>query len=138
VTTAPLSFGRYELLTLLSFTRRGTLPMVQAVTLLQVHPTSITNAVRRLQKAGLARRQPHPSDGRAVLIHITEQGRRLVAEATEQCRLVRPAWAAATAAQDVVLSDPRPPLRGGRLRLISTPKGASCRRCTMTSGIPSA
>jgi DNA-binding MarR family transcriptional regulator len=78
-----LSFARYELLTLLSFTRRGTLPMAQAGALLQVHPTSITNAVSRLEKAGLVRREPHPDDGRAVIIQITEQGRALVAEATK-------------------------------------------------------
>jgi DNA-binding MarR family transcriptional regulator len=78
-----LSFARYELLTLLSFTRRGALPMAKASTLLQVHPTSITNAVSRLEKAGLVRRGQHPSDGRAVLIHITEPGRVLVAEATK-------------------------------------------------------
>ena len=78
-----LSFARYELLTLLSFTRRGALPMARAGTLLQVHPTSITNAVSRLEKAGLVRREQHPSDGRAVLIHITESGRVLVAEATK-------------------------------------------------------
>jgi len=78
-----LSFARYELLTLLSFTRRGTLPMARAGTLLQVHPTSITNAVSRLEKAGLVRREPHPSDGRAVLIQITEQGRELAAQATK-------------------------------------------------------
>jgi len=78
-----LSFARYELLTLLSFTQRGTLPMAQAGTLLQVHPTSVTNAVQRLEKAGLVRREPHPGDGRAVLIQITEQGRGLAAEATK-------------------------------------------------------
>ena len=78
-----LSFARYELLTLLSFTRRGTLPMARAGTLLQVHPTSITNAASRLEKAGLVRREPHPSDGRAVLIQITEQGRELAAQATK-------------------------------------------------------
>ena len=71
-----LSFARYELLTLLSFTRRGTLPMARAGALLQVHPTSITNAVHRLEKAGLVRREPHPGDGRAVLIQITEPGPR--------------------------------------------------------------
>jgi DNA-binding MarR family transcriptional regulator len=78
-----LSFARYELLTLLSFTRRGALSMARAGTLLQVHPTSITNAVSRLEKAGLVRREPHPSDGRAVLIQITEPGLVLAAEATK-------------------------------------------------------
>jgi DNA-binding MarR family transcriptional regulator len=31
----------------------------------------------------MVRREPHPGDGRAVLIQITEQGRALVAEATK-------------------------------------------------------
>jgi DNA-binding MarR family transcriptional regulator len=57
--------------------------MARAGTLLQVHPTSITNAVSRLEKAGLVRREPHPSDGRAVLIQITGPGRELTAEATK-------------------------------------------------------
>ena len=78
-----LSFARYELLTLLSFTRRGALPMARAGALLQVHPTSITNAVSRLEKAGLVSRERHPGDGRAVLIQITERGRALAAEATK-------------------------------------------------------
>jgi DNA-binding MarR family transcriptional regulator len=77
-----LSFARYELLTLLSFTRRGALPMARAGALLQVHPTSVTNAVHRLESAGLVRREPHPEDGRAVLVHLTEPGRELAAEAT--------------------------------------------------------
>jgi DNA-binding MarR family transcriptional regulator len=79
-----LSFARYELLTLLSFTQHGTLPMARAGALLQVHPTSITNAVQRLEKARLVRREPHPGDGRAALIQITGPGRELAAEATKQ------------------------------------------------------
>src|SRR5580692_6392564 len=79
-----LSFARYELLGLLSFTRRGALPRARAGTLLQGHPTSITNAVSRLEKAGLVRREPHPNDGRAALIQITGTGRELAADATKQ------------------------------------------------------
>src|ERR1700735_719519 len=71
-----LSFARYELLTLLSFTQRGTLPMARAVALLQVHPTSVTNAVQRLQKAG-------PVGGGTSLLRITADGRELAAEATK-------------------------------------------------------
>jgi DNA-binding MarR family transcriptional regulator len=79
-----LSFARYELLTLLSFTRHGALPMARAGALLQVHPTSITSAVRRLERAGLVRREPHPDDGRAVLVHITGEGRELAEAATKE------------------------------------------------------
>lgn len=77
-----LSFARYELLALLSFTRGGALPMASASARLQVHPTSVTNTVDRLERDQLARREPHPTDGRATLVVITDAGRSLVAEAT--------------------------------------------------------
>jgi DNA-binding MarR family transcriptional regulator len=78
-----LTFSRYELLALLTFTRTGALPMAKASARLQVHPTSVTNAVDRLEKAGLVRRVPHPSDRRATLVEITQEGRDLAVEATE-------------------------------------------------------
>lgn len=78
-----LTFARYELLALLSFTRTGQLPMSKATARLQVHPTSMTNAVDRLEHAGLVARSPHPRDGRTTLVGITDAGRALVAEATE-------------------------------------------------------
>ena len=37
-----LTFARYEILTLLSFTKHGSLPMTRMGALLQVHPTSVT------------------------------------------------------------------------------------------------
>jgi DNA-binding MarR family transcriptional regulator len=77
-----LTFARYELLALLSFTKNGSLPMKKASTLLQVHPTSITNAVDRLQDAGLVSRSPHPSDGRTTLIGLTPAGRTLARRST--------------------------------------------------------
>ncbi|TDP40039.1 DNA-binding MarR family transcriptional regulator [Nocardia ignorata] len=78
-----LTFSRYELLQLLSFSRTGALPMAKASARLQVHPTSVTNTVDRLEAAGLVERVPHPSDRRATLIEITSAGRKSVAEATE-------------------------------------------------------
>jgi DNA-binding MarR family transcriptional regulator len=77
-----LSFARLEMLTLLSFTRDGSLPMASASARLQVHPTSVTNTVDRLERDGLARREPHPTDGRATLVVLTDAGRDLVARAT--------------------------------------------------------
>jgi DNA-binding MarR family transcriptional regulator len=77
-----LTFARYELLALLSFTRHGELPLGKAGTRLQVHPASITNAVNRLVDAGLVRKVPHPTDGRGTLAAITDEGRRVVASAT--------------------------------------------------------
>jgi len=77
-----LTFARYELLTLLSFTRSGRMPMASASLRLQVHPTSVTNTVDRLEASGHVRREPHPDDGRATLIALTESGRGLAERAT--------------------------------------------------------
>lgn len=79
-----LTFSRYEVLALLSFTRRGSLPMNKITQRLQVHATSTTNSVDRLEAAGLAQRRPHPEDGRTTLVEITEAGRDLVARATAE------------------------------------------------------
>lgn len=77
-----LTFARYEALVLLSFTRRGSLPLGKIGERLQVHPTSVTPIVDRLESAGLVRRKPHPEDRRAVLAEITDAGRALVEVAT--------------------------------------------------------
>jgi DNA-binding MarR family transcriptional regulator len=77
-----LTFARYELLRLLSFTRDGAMPMASASARLQVHPTSVTNTTDRLESAGLLERTEHPTDGRATLIRITPAGRELVDAAT--------------------------------------------------------
>lgn len=77
-----LSFARYEMLRLLAFTREGRMPMASATARLQVHPTSVTNTVDRLNKAGLLRRLPHPIDGRAAVLELTDDGRALVDDAT--------------------------------------------------------
>ncbi len=55
--------------------------MASASARLQVHPTSVTNTVNRLERDGLVRRDPHPTDGRATLVVLTDAGRELVAHA---------------------------------------------------------
>lgn len=77
-----LSYARLELLRLLSFTRDGALPMASASARLQVHPTSVTSVVHRLEKDALVRRKAHPTDGRATLVALTDAGRQLAEEAT--------------------------------------------------------
>ncbi|MBP2351051.1 DNA-binding MarR family transcriptional regulator [Kribbella aluminosa] len=77
-----LTFARFEALVLLTFSRRGSLPLGKMGERLQVHPTSVTSIVRRLEAAGLVTRTPHPDDGRAVLCEITPEGRDLVERAT--------------------------------------------------------
>jgi len=77
-----LTFARYELLMLLSFTRTGALPMAKIGSRLQVHPTSVTSVVDRLETQGFVRREQHPQDRRAVLASITDEGRQIAEKAT--------------------------------------------------------
>ncbi|MGH3497295.1 MAG: MarR family winged helix-turn-helix transcriptional regulator [Nocardioidaceae bacterium] len=77
-----LTFARYEALVLLTFSRRGSLPLGKMGERLQVHPTSVTSIVSRLVADDLVRRVPHPHDGRTVLAEITDQGRTVVGAAT--------------------------------------------------------
>jgi len=77
-----LSFSRFELLRLLAFSRTGALPITKASERLQVHVTSVTHAIRRLEADGLVQRVPHPTDGRTTLVQLTEIGRSTVEDAT--------------------------------------------------------
>lgn len=78
-----VTFARYEVLMLLWFSRRGSLPMKVIGSRLQVHPTSVTNAVDRLEDAGLVTRSTHPEDRRAMLVALTPSGRELAERATK-------------------------------------------------------
>lgn len=73
-----LTFARFEVLALLGFSKRGSLPMSQASELLQVHATSLTNSVDRLESTGLVRRMAHPTDGRTRLLELTKQGQQIL------------------------------------------------------------
>ncbi|KAA0098650.1 MarR family transcriptional regulator [Mycolicibacterium sp. P1-18] len=77
-----LSFSRYELLRLLAFSGSGALPITKASDRLQVHVTSVTHAIRRLEGDGLVERTPHPTDGRTTLVRLTPLGRSTVEDAT--------------------------------------------------------
>ena len=70
-----LTFARYEALVLLVFSRQGSLPMNVMGQRLQLHPTSVTNIVDRLQADHLVERNSHPTDRRTTLVTITEAGR---------------------------------------------------------------
>lgn len=78
-----ITFARYEALMLLLFTRSGELPVGKIGERLQVHRSSVTNAVDKLVADGLVERVPHPTDGRATLIRITDRGRDTATRATE-------------------------------------------------------
>ncbi|MEV6865495.1 MarR family transcriptional regulator [Streptosporangium subroseum] len=77
-----LTFARYEALVLLTFSKTGALSLSKIGERLMVHPTSVTNTVDRLERAGLVRRLRNPRDGRGVLAEITDQGREVVRKAT--------------------------------------------------------
>jgi DNA-binding MarR family transcriptional regulator len=77
-----LTFARYEVLMLLLFSRTGALPLNKIGARLQVHPTSVTNAVDRLEEQGLIKRVPHSSDRRTTLAEILPVGRELALRAT--------------------------------------------------------
>jgi DNA-binding MarR family transcriptional regulator len=84
-----LTFARYEALALLYVSSRGALPLGKMGTRLMVHPTSVTNAVDRLERDSLVRRVRHPTDGRTRLAEITPRGRALVERATAALGSVR-------------------------------------------------
>lgn len=77
-----LSFARFEILRLLAFTRRGQLPMGKLGIRLQVHPASVTSAVKRLENDGYVRRVSDPEDQRVTMAVILAAGRRLIGPAT--------------------------------------------------------
>ena len=78
-----LTFARYEALMLLHLSRSGALPLGKLGARLQVHPTSVTNLVDGLERAGYLERLPHPHDRRTTLAAITDDGRQVAQRATE-------------------------------------------------------
>jgi DNA-binding MarR family transcriptional regulator len=78
-----LTFPRYEALMLLLFTQKGALPLGKVGERLQVHRTSVTNIVDKLERDGLVQRVPHAEDRRATLAEITAEGRRVARAATK-------------------------------------------------------
>ena len=78
-----ITFPRYEALMLLSFSRKGELPLGKVGERLQVHRTSVTNIIDKLEADGLVKRVPHADDRRATLAQITPAGRRVAEQATE-------------------------------------------------------
>ena len=77
-----LTFARFEALVLLAFSRQGRLPLGKMGARLQVHPTSVTNAIDRLEAQGFVRRTGDPNDRRTTLAEITQERRAVVEEAS--------------------------------------------------------
>jgi DNA-binding MarR family transcriptional regulator len=77
-----LTFARYELLMLLSFTGHGSASMGKLGERLMIHPTSVTSLLNRLERQGYAVREPDPDDRRITLAKITPAGRLAARQAT--------------------------------------------------------
>jgi DNA-binding MarR family transcriptional regulator len=77
-----LTFARFEVVMLLSFSSTGSLPLGKIGERLQVNAASVTNAVDRLQADGLVDRRSNPDDGRGTLATLTPAGRRVARTAT--------------------------------------------------------
>ncbi|MHA6758283.1 MarR family winged helix-turn-helix transcriptional regulator [Streptacidiphilus sp. PAMC 29251] len=72
----------YLLMTTLMLSREGTRPLGQLSRHLMIHPTTVTLALDQLEKRGLLRRQPHPTDRRTILATLTPAGQELLDQAT--------------------------------------------------------
>jgi DNA-binding MarR family transcriptional regulator len=75
-----LTFSRYEVLVHLYF-NDGELPLAQLGKRLQIHQTSITGLVDKLEARDLIRRTRHPTDRRSTIARMTPAGQQLVTEA---------------------------------------------------------
>ena len=73
----------YLLMTTLMMSRDHTRPLGQLSKHLMVHPTTVTLAADQLEKRGLLRRTPHPTDRRTILACLTPAGMELLGKATE-------------------------------------------------------
>lgn len=77
-----ITFSRFEVLRLLSFSSTGSLPLSKIGERLMVHPTSVTNLIDRLVADELVDRAVDPLDRRRVLASLTQAGQRVLDQAT--------------------------------------------------------
>ncbi|GAC1313118.1 MAG: MarR family transcriptional regulator [Acidimicrobiales bacterium] len=84
-----LTFSRWELLMLLSFSRSGRLPITKAGARLMIHPTGVSKLVDKLEAQGFVRRLPDPDDRRTTLASILPPGRRVARRAAKAVAAVR-------------------------------------------------
>lgn len=59
----------------------GSLPMRDLVVRFRCDPSYMTSVVDVLERRGMARREPNPTDRRAKTVVVTEEGRQVVARA---------------------------------------------------------
>jgi DNA-binding MarR family transcriptional regulator len=82
-----LSKPAYYILTTLALTTHGRARLSTLSRLVMMHPTSVKLTVDQLEAAGLVTRGPHPHDGRATLVFVTDKGRERAGEVNESLDL---------------------------------------------------
>ena len=79
----PLGLAPGQFMVLLELWREEGLTQRDLVDRLDVEQATLANTLARMERDGLVRRKPHPVDGRAQSIHLTDRARRLEAPATK-------------------------------------------------------
>ncbi len=73
-----------QYMTLMILMEEGERQMHDLAESLQVSTSAVTNLVDKIEAAGYARRSPHPTDRRALVIALTPEGRRVLAALQEE------------------------------------------------------
>lgn len=76
-----LGFSPGQFPVLLELWSEDGLTQKQLLDRLEVEQATLANTLTRMERDGLVKREPHPSDRRAQVILLTEQGRALEAQA---------------------------------------------------------
>jgi DNA-binding MarR family transcriptional regulator len=76
-----MSRTAFLLMSTLLTSRDHTRPLGQLSRHLMVHPTTVTLVIAQLESKVQVSRRPHPTDRRAVLATLTEEGQRAVTKA---------------------------------------------------------
>lgn len=77
---APLGLHTGQEMILLELDARGPRTQRQLATAGGCEPPTITGSARKLEAAGLVVRRPSPTDGRAIIVELSEKGRDLIPE----------------------------------------------------------
>lgn len=77
-----LSLAEHEVLVRLAEAPEGRLRMLDLTALVLLSKSGVTRLIDRMQREGLVERQSCPTDRRVVYAAVTDEGRRILAEAT--------------------------------------------------------
>ena len=84
----PLGLAPGQFMVLLELWREDGLTQRELVDRLDVEQATLANTLVRMERDGLVRREPHPTDGRAQSIRLTPRARRLEGPATQAANAV--------------------------------------------------